>query len=70
VDHAQEFRLQGRRQFADLIQKNRAAVRLLEAPDPLLVRPGEGALLVAEELAFEQVLGNRLAITVTIGPRA
>jgi hypothetical protein len=39
-----------------------AAVGLLELADPASHGAGEGPLLVAEELAFEQVLGDRRAI--------
>jgi hypothetical protein len=48
-------------------------VGLLEATDALALRPGEGAPLVAEELALEQVLGQRGALQRhqrRLGPRA
>ncbi len=35
---------------------------LLELADAPLGRPGEGALLVAEQLALQQRLGNRRAV--------
>ena len=39
----------------------------LEAADPLADRPGEGAALVAEELAFEQPGGNRGTVQLDEG---
>ena len=47
---------------ADFVEEQRAAVRLLESADALLVRAGERALLVAEQLRFEQVLLQRRAV--------
>ena len=38
--------------FADLLEEQGAALRLLEAADAALRGPGEGALLVAEQLAL------------------
>ena len=46
----------------DLVQKERPAVRLLESSAPHLLRAGERAALVAEELALEQLLGNGAAV--------
>ena len=54
LQHAQEFRLQLERNVADLVEEQRAAVGQLEAADLLRDRAGERALLVAEQLAFEQ----------------
>ena len=51
-----------RRQFADLVEKQRAAVGLGELADMLLGRAGERALLVAEENGLDQRLGQRAAI--------
>ena len=47
---------------ADLVEEDRAAVGLLELADLLLGRAGERALLVAEQLRFDQLLGNRGAV--------
>ena len=52
LQHTQQLRLQLQRNIADLVQEERAAVRHLEAADPLGDCPGKGALLVSEELAF------------------
>ncbi len=54
-EHAQQPRLQLRRHVADLVEKQRAAVGLLEAPAPQLIRAGERALLVAEQFRLQQI---------------
>src|SRR5256885_15602434 len=59
---SQKPRLQLRRHVADLVEKERAAFGLLEAPAPLLLRAGERTALMAEELRFQQVLGHRRGI--------
>jgi hypothetical protein len=46
---AEELHLRLGRQFTDLVQEKRAAVRLLELADPASDGAGEGALLMAEE---------------------
>ena len=60
--NAEEFDLDGRREFADLVEEEGAAVRLLEAADPPGRRPGEGPLLVAEELALQEILVQGAAV--------
>src|SRR5213076_2710116 len=47
---------------ADLVQEQRAAVGLLEAPAALRVRPGEGAALVPKQLRLEQIRRNRRGV--------
>ena len=54
LEHAQQLGLQRERQLADLVEEQRAAVRQLEASRLARGRAGEGALLVAEQLALEQ----------------
>ena len=54
LEHAQQLGLQRGRRVADLVEQQRAAVRLLEEPRSRLHRAGEGAALVAEELGLEQ----------------
>ena len=61
-EHAQQLGLQRRVHLADLVEEERAAVGGLEAADARARGAGEGALLVAEELALEQVLGDRGAV--------
>ena len=51
-----------RRHLGDLVEEQRAAIGELEAALPPLDGAGERALLVAEELALEQRLGNRRAV--------
>jgi hypothetical protein len=53
--HAQQPRLQLCRHVADLVEKQGAALGLLEAPLSLRRRAGEGAALMTEELGFQQV---------------
>src|SRR4029077_15789161 len=57
-EHAQEPRLQRQRHVADLIEEERAAIRLLEASAPLRIRSREGAALVSEKLGLEKVGRN------------
>ena len=54
LQRAQQLGLQLERQLADLVEEQRAAVRELEAARAALQRAGEGAALVAEELALDQ----------------
>ena len=62
LQHAQQLDLRRRRHLADLVEEQRAAVGQLEAALPAIGGAGEGALLVAEDLALEQRLGNRRAV--------
>ena len=55
LEQAQDLGLQGQRHVADLVEEQRAAVALLELADAAAVGAGEGALLVAEQLALQQV---------------
>ena len=56
------FAWSGERQLADLVEKQRAAMRQLETARLARVGAGERALLVAEQLGLEQRLGNRGAV--------
>ena len=51
-----------KRDLADLVEQQGAPAGLLESPLPLAVGAGEGASLVAEELAFQQVFRERGAV--------
>lgn len=62
LQHAQELRLRRRCHLAHFIQKQRAAGGLFELPGFALHRAGEGSALVAEELRFEELLGQRGAV--------
>ena len=48
--------------FADLVEKERAAVGHLEQAGPMLVGSGESSLPVAEELALHKVFRQRTAV--------
>ena len=61
LEEAQQLGLQRQRHLADLVEEHRAAVGLLEQADLALARVGEGAALVAEQLALEQGIGQRRA---------
>ncbi|OIQ81875.1 hypothetical protein GALL_363420 [mine drainage metagenome] len=56
--HAQQPGLQLVRHIADFVEKQRAALGLLEAPAPGRLRAGEGAALMAEQFALQQVSRN------------
>ena len=56
--HAQQARLQRRRHVADFVEKQGAAIRLLEAPPPLRIRARERAFFMAEQFRFQQVRGE------------
>src|SRR6516164_5835245 len=62
LEHAQHLGLGGRRHVADLVEEEGAAVALLELADATAVGAGEGALLVAEQLALQQVLRDGGAV--------
>ena len=50
LEEAEEVRLDLEREVANLVEEDRAAAGGLDAAELALVRPGEGALLVAEQL--------------------
>src|SRR4029077_12360251 len=58
LEHAQELRLELRRDVTDLVQEERAVVRELEASGPSRDGARERAPLVAEQLALEQACGD------------
>ena len=62
LDHAQDLFLHPQRDRAELVEHERAAVRLFEAADVGADRARERAGLVAEELRLEQRLGQRGAV--------
>src|SRR5207253_6902046 len=62
LEHAKQLRLEVQRQVADLVEEEGAAVRELEAADPARDGTGEGAALVAEELALQQAGGDGGAV--------
>ena len=62
LEDAQQLGLRARVHLADLVEEDRAAVGALEVAELARVRVGEGAALVAEQLALEQVLGDGGAV--------
>jgi hypothetical protein len=59
LEHAQQPGLRLQRHVADLVQEQRAALGLLEAADPPRRGAGERALLVPEQLALDELRGDR-----------
>ena len=58
LENAQQLRLRGVRHLADLVEKQRAPVSLLKAAGRTLHGSRKRALLVAEQLALHQSLGQ------------
>ena len=58
LQHAQQLRLHGQRNLADLVEKDRSTVRQLEPALTLTDGAREGPLLVAKQLALQQSLGE------------
>ena len=73
LQHAQHLRLRGEAHVADLVQEERASVRLLELSRAIRDRAGERALHVTEQLALDQLRRNRRAVHLderSLRPRA
>ena len=64
VEHAKKLGLHARIQFADLVQKQRPAGRCFKQALLDSVGSAEGALFVAEQLAFNQVFRESGAVHV------
>ena len=62
LEHAEQLGLERGPDVADLVEEHRPAVRDLELAALLLVGPGERALLVAEQLGLEKLLGQGHAV--------
>jgi hypothetical protein len=62
LQHAEDLGLGGQGQLAHLVEEDRPARGALEPAGLLAIRPGEGAPLVAEELALDEALGQRSAV--------
>ena len=62
LDGAQQLDLRVERQFADLVEEERAAMGFGELAALVGDGAGEGALLVPEEGGFDQVGGDRAAV--------
>ena len=59
LQHAQELALRRRRQIANLVEQERAAVGQLEPAETAAIRAGERAFFVTEQLTLEQAFGQR-----------
>src|SRR5438876_660487 len=68
LEDFEQLGLERLRQESDLIQKDCPAMGSLEEPGFRAARVREGAALEAEELGFEQGLGDRGAVDVHEGP--
>src|SRR5690606_12485653 len=64
LEHPEELRLDARAEVADLVEEEGAAVGELEQPSLRGLRVGEGAALVAEELALGELLAERGTVEV------
>ncbi len=62
LQRAEDLGLQHQAHVPDLVQEERAPVRALEAPHLAGDRAGEGAPLMPEQLALQQVFGNGRAV--------
>jgi len=67
LECAQQLRLHRERQFADLVEEDRAAARLLEPAGPRRARARERPALVAEQLRLEQRVRDRRAVDLDEG---
>ena len=68
LQHAQQLHLRLQVDVADFVEEQRAALGQLEAALAPLVRVGEGALLVAEQLGLDQACrAARAQLTLTNG---
>src|SRR5688572_18540710 len=62
LENAQQFHLHVEAHVPDLVQEQRAAIGELEAADARRQRAREGAFLVTEQLALQQLARNRAAV--------
>ena len=62
LDGLEQLGLQVQRHFADFVEEQGAAIRLLDQAAMAAGGAGEGAGLVAEELRFQQVVGKGGAV--------
>src|SRR5262249_2321208 len=62
VEEGQKLRLHRERQLADLVEEQRAALGDLDEPALLRGRAREGAALVAEQLALDELLAQARAV--------
>mgnify|MGYP003576414666 CR=1 FL=1 len=62
LNHAEQFGLQGSRQFADFVEECGAAIGSAEKPNLVLEGPGKRPLCVSEENGLEKCLGDSRAV--------
>jgi hypothetical protein len=62
LDRTQELHLQVERQVADLVEEDRAAAGALEKPLLVVDRARERTTQMAEQLAFQEILGDGSAV--------
>src|SRR5690606_33496241 len=62
LERTEQLRLHVERQLADLVEEQRPAARLHEGAVAPLLRAGERAALVTEELALDEVRRDRAAV--------
>ena len=62
LQHAQKLRLHCEIHVADLVEKQGASVGFPERAKPVRYRPGKGSTHMAEQLAFQQLLGDGGAV--------
>ncbi len=68
LQHPQELGLEVHRHLGDLVEQHRALVGLLQEAGFVGGGAGEGALHMPEELGLDQVLGERRAVDLHVGP--
>jgi len=59
LEDAEELGLEWEGELADLVEEDRAGVASTKQAGPVGARVGEGAALVAEQLALDQAFGDR-----------
>src|SRR6185295_11296167 len=62
LQYPQQLHLQGDRQLADFVEKERPAIGFFEESPAITVGVGESSLLVPEQLALQQILGDGAAV--------
>jgi hypothetical protein len=62
LKHSKQLRLQGQRHISDFVQKQSSTIGHFKAANFLRNGARKRALFVAEELAFQEIKGNRRAV--------
>ena len=69
LEEPEKVRLHLQAHFGDLVEEDRPAMRRLEAAHAVAIGASEAAARVAEELGFEETVGDRRAVDSDEGPR-